>query len=405
MQASFHQWFSPTFDPSVLIMFTMATTCVVIGALWAGNAQVKKKKPRSRTSSGGADPDEDGDDKKDGESTSLGMGILMSLCLVVFFCVTLTLLYYFYDYLVYVIIAIFSIAGTNALFQAFLPLWKKLIPCDKKFILPFCSKTPQIRSIVLLLLALGFVVTWFILRHHSYAWVLQDIIGFCFCLYVMKSLILPSLKACSVLLGLLFVYDIFFVFITPYFTQNGESVMITVATGGDSKSGEQMPTVFVLPHLKSWAMTTCIDDKGSMLGFGDVIVPGLLLTYNCAFDLKTHNPANGRPRYLYFSAAAVGYLVGLILTGIALFVMESGQPALLYLVPCTLLTTIAIAAFRKELGFIWRGHECPKKNDDAQPVRTTPPSIQNSSVLGGDGNANADDEDDDLPSEKQSLIQ
>lgn len=51
------------------------------------------------------------------------------------------------------------------------------------------------------------------------------------------------------------------------------------------------------------------------------------------------------------------YVVGLLLTGIALFLMKSGQPALLYIVPCTILTTVIIAAIRGDLGHMWRGHE------------------------------------------------
>ncbi|NXR06164.1 SPP2B protein, partial [Semnornis frantzii] len=35
--------------------------------------------------------------------------------------------------------------------------------------------------------------------------------------------------------------------------------------------------------------------------------------------------------------------------------MQMGQPALLYLVPCTLLTSFAVAVWRKELGMFWTG--------------------------------------------------
>ncbi|NXG46358.1 SPP2B protein, partial [Psilopogon haemacephalus] len=35
--------------------------------------------------------------------------------------------------------------------------------------------------------------------------------------------------------------------------------------------------------------------------------------------------------------------------------MQMGQPALLYLVPCTLLTSLAVALWRKELGMFWTG--------------------------------------------------
>ena len=59
--------------------------------------------------------------------------------------------------------------------------------------------------------------------------------------------------------------------------------------------------------------------------------------------------------------AVAAYLVGLLLDGVAMYVMKSGQPALLNLVPCTLLTTMVIAAWNGELGFMWRGHEVASK--------------------------------------------
>ena len=55
--------------------------------------------------------------------------------------------------------------------------------------------------------------------------------------------------------------------------------------------------------------------------------------------------------------SVAAYLVGLLLTGVALYLMKSGQPALLYLVPCTVLTTVVMAACNGELGAMWRGHE------------------------------------------------
>ncbi|KAL8572358.1 hypothetical protein ACOMHN_023127 [Nucella lapillus] len=233
-----------------------------------------------------------------------------------------------------------------------------------------------------------------------YAWILQDIIGFCFCLYVMRALLMPSLRACTVLLSLLFIYDIFFVFITPLFTKDGESVMIKVATGGNSKTGEQMPMVFKVPYFLPWAMSQCFTDKYSLLGYGDVIVPGLLLTYNCAFDLRTQHTSPGRWRLLYFTASSLAYMVGLILTGGALYIMKSGQPALLYLVPCTVLTTVVIAALRKELGHMWRGQQCPKKNDDlTAPVPTSGPTVARVDCQGDDDNNG------EMTTERQSLIQ
>ena len=61
---------------------------------------------------------------------------------------------------------------------------------------------------------------------------------------------MPSLKICSILLGILFFYDIFFVFITPLLTKNGKSVMVEVATGGET--GEQLPMVLKVNCGAKW---------------------------------------------------------------------------------------------------------------------------------------------------------
>lgn len=66
----------------------------------------------------------------------------------------------------------------------------------------------------------------------SYAWVLQDILGITFCISLIRNIRLPNLKVCTILLVLLLIYDIFFVFITPFFSA-GKSVMVEVATGKD----------------------------------------------------------------------------------------------------------------------------------------------------------------------------
>ena len=55
---------------------------------------------------------------------------------------------------------------------------------------------------------------------------------------------------------------------------------------------------------------------------------------------------------MYFVSA---YAIGLIITFVALALMKTGQPALLYLVPCTLGTTFVIGLKRKEVKQLWNG--------------------------------------------------
>lgn len=56
-----------------------------------------------------------------------------------------------------------------------------------------------------------------------------------------------------------------------------------------------------------------------------------------------------------FVSLPSAYGIGLLITFVALAVMQMGQPALLYLVPCTLLTSLSIALWRRELPQFWTG--------------------------------------------------
>ena len=116
---------------------------------------------------------------------------------------------------------------------------------------------------------------------------------------MLKVLRLPSLKICTLLLSTLFVYDIFFVFVTPILTKNGKSIMVEVATGGDT--GEQVPLVLKVPLLNVPEGMEVCGLNYSMLGFGDVLVPGLLLSYCHSFDLYT-----GTPCKLYWLITNIG---------------------------------------------------------------------------------------------------
>lgn len=49
------------------------------------------------------------------------------------------------------------------------------------------------------------------------------------------------------------------------------------------------------------------------------------------------------------------YAVGMVITFVALVLMDKGQPALLYLVPCMLVTAAAAAWMRKEMQRFWKG--------------------------------------------------
>jgi signal peptide peptidase-like protein 2B len=73
------------------------------------------------------------------------------------------------------------------------------------------------------------------------------------------------------------------------------------------------------------------------------------VSYNFGFDLIVGSPKT------YFIVSVISYGLGLIVTFIALALMATGQPALLYLVPFTLLPTLFVALKRKEVKRLWEG--------------------------------------------------
>lgn len=90
-----------------------------------------------------------------------------------------------------------------------------------------------------------------------------------------------------------------------------------------------------------------------ILGFGDILLPGLLGVYTRTFDLY-HNCSW---QTSYFWPNVAGYGSGLLLTYLALWFEiggSQGQPALLYLIPCTLGLTLVLAAARTKFTMMCR---------------------------------------------------
>jgi Signal peptide peptidase len=96
------------------------------------------------------------------------------------------------------------------------------------------------------------------------------------------------ISTASSLPGLAFCYDIFFVFVSPYIF--GSSVMVTVATGysGTIHTDENfcekhpsdkdcnmnsLPMLLIVPTFSSYLSSE------SLLGLGDIVLPGLLLVW------------------------------------------------------------------------------------------------------------------------------
>jgi minor histocompatibility antigen H13 len=202
-------------------------------------------------------------------------------------------------------------------------------------------------------------------------WWLTNVIGFGLCYGALQLISPTSFWIGSIVMGGLFVYDIVMVFYTP--------LMIAVATTIDG------PIKLVFPGPA----------RGSMLGLGDVVLPGIMIALALRFDLYLHylykqkqssdSTAMKKAAYVdatgkwgelfwtsrsksiedettadgarfpkvYFMASIIGYVIGLIATLAVLHIYHHGQPALLYLVPSVLISLWGTALVRCELSLMW----------------------------------------------------
>lgn len=145
-------------------------------------------------------------------------------------------------------------------------------------------------------------------------WVLNNILAYALGVVALQSLSIGTFKAAYVLLSLLFLYDIFWVF--------GTNVMVTVA------SQIRGPVLFTFPQTIFGDHT----DK-SLLGLGDVVVPGLFISQTLIFSQKCVKRGN-----LYFFVSLCAYVCGVSMTMAVMRFFHRGQPALLYIVPWLLIS-------------------------------------------------------------------
>ncbi|XP_036307613.1 signal peptide peptidase-like 2C isoform X2 [Pipistrellus kuhlii] len=360
----------PILDYNIVVIFILALGTVAMGGYWAGLTEADRLQRRRARGGGGpkghnrqeAAAAQGGQGEEDDyEDTPVDFTPAMTGAVVAMSCSIMLLLYFFYDSFVYVMIAIFGLGAGTGLYGCMAPLLRYLPLQQYQWPLP--GRRACLRLPLLLLAGLCAVVTglWVAYRNEDrWAWLLQDALGIAYCLFVLQRVRLPKLKNCTFFLLALLAFDVFFVFITPLFTRTGESIMVEVASGPtDSLSHERLPMVLKVPQLSFSALTLC-DQHFTILGFGDIVVPGFLVAYCHRFDVQMHS------RQVYFVACTVAYAVGLLVTFAAMVLTQMGQPALLYLVSSTLLTSLAVATCRQELILFWTGQG--RAQTPAQPT-------------------------------------
>lgn len=224
-------------------------------------------------------------------------------------------------------------------------------------------------------------------------WWLTNLQGFAVSYQTLQFLSPTTFPTGSLILIGLFCYDIWAVFFTP--------LMVTVAKNLDQPIKLLIPRPDE-PHKAGKPPTKAY----SMLGLGDIVLPGLIVGLALRFDLylfylrkqRTTTKKNEegdeeeevvKPAYTtatghwgsrlwtvglptarlptalaaaafpkpYFTTSIVGYIVGMVATLLVMTIWQHAQPALLYLVPGVLISVWSTALVRGELKEMWNYSE------------------------------------------------
>lgn len=195
-------------------------------------------------------------------------------------------------------------------------------------------------------------------------WICNNIIGVCLCVLFASLCKLSNLKVAVILFIGLFFYDIFFVFFSQRFF--GRNVMVEVATSEPTNPASAIASWLNLPvsPVKTLALPAKLiiptsSGHYAILGLGDIILPEILLAYLLQFDLQSCIT----PIYTgYFIPAIIAYAFALALSFFFNYAFLSAQPALLYIVPAVLLTTIFAALYRRHFISLWTGPVAPSSS-------------------------------------------
>ena len=309
---------------SIAIWALGVATCAY--AAWASGDEIRKR--TRRAANGGAATHAavgaSDEDPMDFELTPLHA--------VGFICIasgSLLVLFYL-DLYLFVTVAFAASSASSTATVCWRPMIEKLAPGLARRDLFRSPKYGAMSMLDAASASIGIAVAswWLACRDASYAWALQDLFGVCLCVLFLGLIKLNNLRVASMLLGMAFCYDIFFVFISPYFFE--ESVMVKVATGkGPTKDADfcekypdddgckstSLPMLLLLPR------GAAAGGGYTMLGLGDIVLPGLLVSFAARYD-ATLAAARGSawansawPKH--FLVVLFGYGVGLAMANVA----------------------------------------------------------------------------------------
>ncbi|CAI8056722.1 Minor histocompatibility antigen H13 [Geodia barretti] len=183
-------------------------------------------------------------------------------------------------------------------------------------------------------------------------WLSNNVFGLAFCLNAIEMISLDSVGVGALLLGGLFLYDIFWVgSLSEQCLVFGTDVMVTVAKSFEAPIKLMFPMDILEKGLGA--------NNFGMLGLGDIVIPGLLIALLCRFD-KSHHPKGIK---VYFYSGFLAYVLGLGTTIAVMHTFKAAQPALLYLVPSCLGLPLFMALIRGDISDMFKYRDYPEKKE------------------------------------------
>ncbi|XP_012866329.1 PREDICTED: minor histocompatibility antigen H13 isoform X1 [Dipodomys ordii] len=239
----------------------------------------------------------------------------------------------------------FFVLGILALSHTISPLMNKFFPAsfpNRQYQLLFTQGSGENKEDIvnyefdtkdLICLGLSSIVgVWYLLRKH---WIANNLFGLAFSLNGVELLHLNNVSTGCILLGGLFIYDVFWV------SQAGIPEMsISSLPAPLSYSLISGPMVFPQDLLEKGLEA----DNFAMLGLGDIVIPGIFIALLLRFDISLK-----KNTHTYFYTSFAAYIFGLGLTISIMHIFKHAQPALLYLVPACIGFPILVALAKGEV--------------------------------------------------------
>merc|ERR1719336_3266700 len=233
------------------------------------------------------------EEKEKKESNVTTLDSVQAMCLPLGASVSLLIMFFFFDSMQLLIAVCTAVIATVALAFLLLPMCQYLVqPCSSaksKISLGLCGRF-TLAELLSVTVSIGVVCVWVLTGH----WALMDFMGMGLCVAFIAFVRLPSLKVSTLLLSGLLLYDVFWVFFSQYvFNAN---VMVRVATRpADNPVGAMARKLHIGGAMAKNAPRLSLPGKlvfpsahnsghFSMLGLGDIVMPGLLLCFVMRYD-------------------------------------------------------------------------------------------------------------------------